>query len=178
MGGAFLSRHRGRATGIALAAYLTVAFATPVAADSSRLDGIKPVAARSASEEAALPLALPRGMFDNLTPEQAQPLPRLLSNQDVELYGEIFRLQEDAAWGDADKLIGKVTDRRLLGTVLAQRYTHPRFKARYDELVSWLKAYGDHPDSARLYRMAIERKPKKAALPAKPEKGFLSGYGE
>jgi soluble lytic murein transglycosylase-like protein len=174
MGGAFLSRHRGRATGFVVAAFLSAAFATSALADSSRPDWVRPATTRSASEEAALP----RGVFDTLSPEQTQPLPRLLANLDVELYAEIFRLQEDAGWSAADKLIRQVKDRRLLGSVLAQRYTHPKYRASYDELSQWLKAYGDHPDSASLYRLSIQRKPKKASAPARPEKGFLSGFGE
>ena len=51
--------------------------------------------------------------------------PSHLSARDIELYRQIFALQERAAWADADRLIAQLSDRVLLSYVLYQRYMHP-----------------------------------------------------
>jgi soluble lytic murein transglycosylase-like protein len=145
-----------------------------MASEAQRLDPAKVEALRAATEQAALP----RGLMDTSKVDPSQTLPQVLSADQAERYAEIFRLQDDAAWAQADKEIRQLKDKRLLGAVLAQRYTHPKYRSRFDELASWLKLYGDHPEAVRLYRLAIDRKPSGAAAPERPQGGFLGGYGE
>jgi soluble lytic murein transglycosylase len=159
------TRVRRRARALLVAAGLAAIAAAPVgAADPPR----------PAAEQAALP----RNLLDGLKADQSEALPQVLAADQAERYAEIFRLQAEAAWPAADNEIKLLKDKRLLGAVLAQRYVHPKYRSRYDELAAWLKAYGDHPEAGRLYRLAIDRKPAKAAAPERPQAGFLGGYGE
>jgi soluble lytic murein transglycosylase len=102
--------------------------------------------------------------------EGAATLPKYLSDKDVQSYRRIFSLQEDAHWKDADKLIGQLQDKVLLGNVLAQRYLHPQYKSTYKELHDWMADYADLPDAGTVYKLALAKKPAKAAAPRGPAK--------
>ena len=105
-------------------------------------------------------------------------LPTPLSAKDVELYQQIFALQQDKKWKAADKLIKKLDDDLLLGRVLAQRYLHPTgWRSSYKELRLWLEKYNDHPAASRIYRLSKIRQPKGAKRQKTPKKGYLNGYG-
>jgi soluble lytic murein transglycosylase-like protein len=96
-------------------------------------------------------------------------LPKVLSDDDAELYREIFRLQERGNWKAADKRIAKLDDRMLMGHVQFQRYMHPTaYRSRYKELKRWLDRYADHPGAKRIYDLAIKRRPKNHLWPRKP----------
>ncbi len=96
-------------------------------------------------------------------------LPNVIAERDAERYREIFRLQERGKWKAADKLIGKLRDKTLMGHVLAQRYLHPTaYRSRYKELKRWLDRYADHPDARRIYSLAVKRRPKNYVWPHKP----------
>ncbi len=98
--------------------------------------------------------------------------PKVLSAADDKLYREIFALQERGKWKSADKLIAELSDDRLLGHVLEQRYLHPTaYRSGYKELKRWLDKYADHPAAARIYKLAIKRRPKNYAYPKKPQVG-------
>jgi len=99
----------------------------------------------------------------------AVEVPRPLSETDADRYRDIFRLQEAGEWKAADRLIGRLTDLRLVGHALAQRYLHPTaYKANFKELRDWLAKYADHPEARRIYTLAMARKPAGAAAPAAP----------
>ena len=103
-------------------------------------------------------------------------MPRPLSDEDAGLYREIFNVQERGDWKKADHLIRKLTDRMLIGDVLAQRYLHPtKYRTSYKELKAWLAKYADLPDAARLYKIAIRRKPANWTAPKKPVRGYITG---
>lgn len=94
--------------------------------------------------------------------------PALLTEHDTRLYKKIFRLQEQGHWQKADKLIAQLQDSLLLGHVQFQRYMHPnKYRSSYTELRDWLKAYNDHPGAARVYRLALRRKPSNYRNPLK-----------
>ena len=89
-------------------------------------------------------------------------LPLPLSAADVERYQQIFALQQDKKWKEADKLIKALDNDLLLGRVLSQRYLHPTgWRSSYKELSSWLKNYNDHPAASRISWLAKKRKPSK-----------------
>jgi len=97
------------------------------------------------------------------------PLPAVLSDQDARLYREIFALQETGKWKPADQRVAALSDRRLLGYVLAQRYLHPSaYRSSYRELRDWLAEYADHPDANQIYKLALARKPKNTKMPRAP----------
>ena len=96
-------------------------------------------------------------------------LPAVLSPADAERYREIFAVQEDGHWKAADRLIAQLGDRRLMGHVLAQRYLHPTaYRSRYKELKAWMDDYADHPQAARIYKLALKRRPANYRRPQPP----------
>ncbi len=95
-------------------------------------------------------------------------LPKILSDADAASYAQIFRLQDQARIADADRLIGKLKDKRLLGHVLAQRYLGPNYRTPYRELAAWLSEYGDLPQAQRVYKLALKRLPPGTKLPPAP----------
>ena len=95
--------------------------------------------------------------------------PRVLSDEDAALYQEIFDLQEDGRWNEADKLIAALEDDVLMGHVLYQRYMHPTaYRSKYDELKRWMAYYADHPEASKIYSLALKRRPRGATPPVRP----------
>ena len=116
--------------------------------------------ASGAGEVAAIPAAPELG---------TDGLPRLLSDRDASLYREIFALQIKGKWRAADQRIRQLSDRRLIGHVLAQRYLHPTaYRSKYKELRDWMAHYADHPEAKRIYKLALKRRPKNYKYPKRP----------
>lgn len=96
-------------------------------------------------------------------------LPNVLPGDDAARYREIFDLQAAGRMRAAANRFADLEDARLMGHVLAQRYLHPTaYRASYRELIAWLDTYPDLPMADRVYRLAVSRKPKRAARPARP----------
>lgn len=151
---------------------LTVVIGGAVLAIGVLLAGDRPAVAQ---ETALLP---PSSLDGGSRLEAAQPLPRVLTQNDVALYREIFAEQEAGRWKAADKLIRQVQNKILLGHVKAQRYLHPTaYRSSWPELRDWLAEYADHPDASRLHRLSLRRKPASAKAPRKPLSGYLGGNG-
>ena len=105
---------------------------------------------------------------DKIDTEAALPQP--LARADMERYERIFALQRDGNWRAADATIATLSDRLLMGTVLAQRYLHPTaYRSKYAELKAWLDLYSDHPDAPKIYALALKRQPAGAPAPVRPE---------
>lgn len=129
----------------------------------------------SQAQETAL---LPPAALDGSRLEAAQPLPRVLTQGDVELYRKIFAEQDAGHWKTADKLIARVQNKILLGHVKAQRYLHPTaYRSSWAELRDWMADYADLPDASRIHNLAVRRKPGSAKAPRSPERGYLGGNG-
>lgn len=93
-----------------------------------------------------------------------------LPDRDARLYRDIFALQDEGAWNDADRLIAQLRDERLVGYVLAQRYLHPGYKSQYAELQAWMGVCADYPMAQKIYRLAQIRKKRGDSGPLnKPE---------
>jgi soluble lytic murein transglycosylase-like protein len=98
-----------------------------------------------------------------------QILPDVLAGLDARLYREIFSLQASGKWQAADERIAKLSDRRLMGHVLAQRYLHPTaYRSKYKELRAWMADYADHPQAEKIYNLALKRRPANSLSPKKP----------
>jgi len=94
---------------------------------------------------------------------------QILSESDINLYKEIFDLQEDGRWANADKKIKLIENDVLLGYVQFQRYMHPTaYRSTYGELKRWMAYYPDHPEASKIYRLALKRRPKRASPPVRP----------
>ncbi len=93
----------------------------------------------------------------------------VLSPADSDRYRLIFALQDAGKWKAADREIGAIRNEILLGHVLFQRYMHPtKYRSRFVELSKWMKQYGDHPGSERVYQLSLKRKPKNYRTPPRP----------
>ena len=130
---------------------------TPPAASSSLANPGAGIGARR-PETAALPP----------NPDQtlgASGVAQPLEIDDANRYRQIFDLQRQSRFREAELMMGWLNDHRLVGDVLAQRYLAGAYTASYRELASWLGRYGDHPQALRLYKLALKRRPAGAALP-------------
>jgi peptidoglycan lytic transglycosylase len=96
-------------------------------------------------------------------------LPGVLSRLDAGRYRTILALQDEGRWAAADSEIAALGDKLLLGHVLAKRYLHRAYKAKFTELHDWLARYADLPESHAIHALALRRRPAGAAAPAKPE---------
>ena len=95
----------------------------------------------------------------------------ILSQSDVNNYRKAHLFQEKCKWKSANKHLLKISNKILIGHVLAQRYLHPDcYRSKYLELYYWLQKYNDHPQAKRIYRLAIKRMPKGYKSPTKPVK--------
>jgi len=102
--------------------------------------------------------------------DSASELPAVLSRADAALYQEIFNLQRDGRWAEADNLIARLDNRILMGHVQFQRYMHPTdYRSAFSELRDWMAEYADHPGSSRIYRLAQRRQPSGARSPQPPQ---------
>jgi soluble lytic murein transglycosylase-like protein len=80
--------------------------------------------------------------------------------RNASLYRRILTVQATGDIKKADGLLAQVTDDRLRGPVLYQRYIHPTaYKPNFYELQDWLKRYADQPGADRVYRLALGRMP-------------------
>ncbi|MBX7147242.1 MAG: lytic transglycosylase domain-containing protein [Alphaproteobacteria bacterium] len=103
-------------------------------------------------------------------------LPQPLDKANLDRYKDIFAFQKRADWRSADAVIGKLTDSRLLGHVMAARYLHSKYRVSYKELKDWLDQYRDLPEASTLYKLALKRKAKNAPFPLEPKtSSFKSG---
>ncbi|PPR14378.1 MAG: Soluble lytic murein transglycosylase [Alphaproteobacteria bacterium MarineAlpha12_Bin1] len=93
----------------------------------------------------------------------------ILTREDVDLYQTLFAFQEEGRWEASETIAKHVSDERLMGYVLAQKYLHPtKYRSKYHELKEWLKNYSDNLNARRIYRLANKRRPKGAKPPKKP----------
>ncbi len=96
-------------------------------------------------------------------------VPRVLSENDETLYRDIFALQEDGRWPEADAKIDALENDILLGYVQFQRYMHPTaYRSKYEELRRWMAYYADLPEADKIYSLARKRRPRNASAPIRP----------
>jgi len=88
---------------------------------------------------------------------------RRLTDEDAARYAHIFAFQDVGDFNKANDEIAKLTDSRLMGSVLGQRYLSPDYTATYHELAEWMSRYADHPAATRIADLAQKKKPKKGA---------------
>ncbi|HEY8190048.1 MAG TPA: lytic transglycosylase domain-containing protein [Micavibrio sp.] len=143
------------------------------AAAAADLAAIEPAAFTPQIQAGHIPVPLRKPDFDEPDVEmlltfglpplpKAKPLTRsldALSEQDAMTYRRIFAAQSAGDWEQADEDIRRLTDFRLRGHVLFQRYMHPSYKASFGELQAWMDLYSDLPGADRLYKLAVARKP-------------------
>jgi len=91
-----------------------------------------------------------------------------LSPDDAAAYTQAFQA---AALGDfttAEKMAADASDQSLVGYIEYRELMWPTTRAAYPDLVAWLAKYSDLPGADRVYRLALQRKPKGAPAPKAP----------
>lgn len=117
-----------------------------------------PLSAHAAPAAKSPPAAASRSSID------------ILSAKDVATYKEIFQAQKKGNLKQANALINQLDNDLLVGHVLAERYLHPTaYQSTYQELKGWLDQYYDQPQAERIYRLAVNKRPKGAAAPRVPD---------
>lgn len=113
-----------------------------------------------------------------------KPMPDIsknMSSKNAEIYNKIFAAQSVGDFKKADLLFESLTDFRLRGHVLYQRYMHPTlYRSSYDELAGWMNLYASYSGASKIYRVALSKETSKNSIPLKrPEtvKG-INGYLE
>lgn len=82
-----------------------------------------------------------------------------LSEADAKLYQDIFNAQQAGKFTQANKLINQLSDFRLRGHVMYQRYMHAHYRTSFEELRSWLDLYSDYPGADKIQKLANRRMP-------------------
>ncbi|MHB8284750.1 MAG: transglycosylase SLT domain-containing protein [Caulobacteraceae bacterium] len=103
-----------------------------------------------------------------LAPVPASAALQVLSPADVQRYGLAF-----SAMRRGDVIAGQnaahgITDPCLMGRLQAIRLLNPNYTANYPELKTWLDQYADLPEAARIYDLAMKRRPQGAPAPRGP----------
>ena len=80
-----------------------------------------------------------------------------VSEDDIKHYKHIFKALEKEDFEEADDEIEDLDNDILMGHVLAQKYLSKNYKSTHEELNSWLKKYGDHPQTNRIKRLAARK---------------------
>ncbi|MDC7684320.1 lytic transglycosylase domain-containing protein [Asticcacaulis sp. BYS171W] len=92
-----------------------------------------------------------------------------LSPWDAQLYQAAFDAIEKGDFAAADASIEKITDKSLMGYVEFNKLFHAGYTASYEELMSWLERYPDHPQAMRAWNLAKRKKPDGAEDPPFPK---------
>jgi soluble lytic murein transglycosylase-like protein len=102
--------------------------------------------------------------FGDAPKPRKKPMPTgrgAISPENVQLYRNIFENQAIGRWTAANEAFEQLSDFRLRGHVLFQRYMHPvNYTASFDELLGWLDMYSDHPGATKIYKLALARMPR------------------
>lgn len=103
----------------------------------------------------------------------------VLNEADTARYRQVFALQKEAKWQQANAVKATIEDPVLMGYVQAQKLLHPKHFSTFEELTAWLKTYADHPQARVLYRLATQRKPRRyrGSIP-RPDASRPLGYGD
>ncbi|WP_240048345.1 lytic transglycosylase domain-containing protein [Crenalkalicoccus roseus] len=95
-------------------------------------------------------------------------LPAVLAPSEALRLRRIFDLQARGDLAAAARETERLTDRRLLGHVLADRWSRPGAEPGPEALHLWLAEYADHPDAPAMHARLARALPRGAPLPAPP----------
>ncbi len=111
-------------------------------------------------------MAVPR----SVPPNGAEvALPQPLSPSQAAAVRLIFSLQRQGRIAAARKATDALSDRTLLGSLLAQRYLGPYTVTTPAQLESWLRQYGDQAPAPAIYELLLRKLPRGARLPPPPK---------
>lgn len=81
----------------------------------------------------------------------------MVSSSDIKHYKKIFRAVKAGDFEAADEEIEELDNDILMGNVLAEKYLSDSYRSSFEELKAWLNRYADHPQAARIYRLALRK---------------------
>ncbi|MFQ6778027.1 MAG: transglycosylase SLT domain-containing protein [Alphaproteobacteria bacterium] len=87
----------------------------------------------------------------------------VLDDNDVEIYTQMFLLQDKEKIDSAKKLDAKIHDDVLMGEVLLQRYTSKTYHTPGREVVAWMEKYYNMPGAERMEKLGKIKKVKTRA---------------
>lgn len=125
----------------------------------SAANTLPPLSETKVSETAPTPKApLPEITW---LPSELDSAMGAISPKDALVYRSIFDAQKKGDWTKADEAVESLSDKRLIGHVLADRYQ--RRPTEVAELAAWLKEYGGLPEAEVIYEQA-EKTAKKSGI--------------
>lgn len=166
--------------GLAVAvALVAVAAAVGLDGDTARAQAPRPdvaervlsVSAESGAVRETATEPAPHWSLDEgvLLPDDWDALAYQMTPVDARRYARIFEMQGRGDWAAADREIARLSDRRLMGHVTAQRLLHPTdYRASWAELRDWLDRYADLPVADQVHRLAVRRQPRGERPPRAP----------
>lgn len=110
--------------------------------------------------------AVPRGAPPNGA-EVAFPQP--LSPSQAAAVKRIFALQRRGRISAAEQATAALSDRTLLGSILADRYLGPYTVTTPAQLENWLRRFGDQAPAPAIYALLLRKLPRGARAPAAPK---------
>lgn len=125
-----------------------------------------PAAAQRANQTAALPTP-------QLRVSASANMP--LAATDKLALQNIFALHASKDWAAAEQATAQLSDRRLEGHILADRWLSPGApRPDQEALRDWLTRFADHPDAPAIHALLRRMAPRGAALPAAPALNSLA----
>lgn len=101
--------------------------------------------------------------------------PQPLNPSDAVLVRQIFALQAQGRLAEAEKATAQLSNRILLGAILADRYTGPYDKPTAEKLEDWLTLYGNQPQAPAVAHVLSLRPPGKSGkMPSLPQTAYLA----
>ena len=82
-----------------------------------------------------------------------------LSDREIGLYRDVFDLQKDEKWAQADVIIQKIDNPVLIGHVLAHRILSENYNPTTADMERWMVFYADHPQSRIIKTLINTDKP-------------------
>jgi len=93
-----------------------------------------------------------------VTAAGAADLPNILTDDDAQIYQQIFELQSKEKIDAAIKLEKKLSDPMLMNEVLYQRYISKTYRTKGAEIASWMGKYYNMPGAERMMNLAKIKK--------------------
>lgn len=148
-----------------MAAWAVMAvFATgPLAAQAQRVP----------EHNASRPVAGPAR--DGAVVPAASTLPQPLASQDAQRLRRAFHAQAMGDIAAANREVERLSDRRLIGHLLADRLLRPGPAATVPALQAWLQNFADLPDAPQIHEHLVRRLPRGATPPEAPIPRDLAG---
>ncbi|MFN7305459.1 MAG: transglycosylase SLT domain-containing protein, partial [Acetobacteraceae bacterium] len=94
---------------------------------------------------------------------------------DAEQIKQVFAFHAARDWAAAERATAALTDRRLDGHILADRWLNPAApRPDQEALRDWLARFADHADAPAIHALLRRAAPRGASLPAVPTKESLA----